>query len=113
MTGFTFNTKRPKRSATTCGVTATSKPTKIRLGPVTRSPVTKAGPGVQANDADEDCEADGVEDPECWFGDATECWAYGAQPPEHEPHDQGATAGRPAANRWCFIALQDRPAFNR
>ncbi len=79
-----------------CGVTATTKPTRSRLGPVCFRPATKLGPGAQADDADEDGEADRVEHPERRLRDPAEGRPHRAQPAEDEPHDQGAAARRQA-----------------
>ena len=54
----------------------------------------EARAGADPDDADEDGEADGVEDPERRLGDAPEGRAHRAQPAEDEAHDE-----RPAARR--------------
>ena len=47
MTGFILRTYRPKRSAAVCGATATTKPTRRRLGPVSFRPATNVGPAFR------------------------------------------------------------------
>src|SRR5882762_901197 len=47
---------------------------------------------ADAHDADEDTQADGVEDPDRRLGHPTEGRSRGAKPAEHEPHDEGAAA---------------------
>ena len=46
----------------------------------------------QSDDADEDGEADGVEDPEGRFGDSAERRIHRAQPAEDQAHDERASA---------------------
>ena len=96
MTGFIFRTLCPKKSAAMCGVTATTRPTKSRLGPVCFEPRDEARARGQADDADEDGQADRVEDPERRLRDPAERRAHGAQPSEDEPHDERAAARRQA-----------------
>jgi len=56
-------------------------------------------PRTQPHDADEDRETDRVEHPEGRLRDAAERRAHGAQPAEHEAHDQRTAAGRQAERK--------------
>ena len=52
----------------------------------------EAGAGAQTDDADEDAQADSIEDPDRRLGDSSEERIGRPQPAEHEPHDQRAAA---------------------
>ena len=63
-----------------------------------RRPATNVGPGVEADDADEHGEPDGVEDPERRLWNPAERRPDRSQPPEDQPHDERA-ATRSEAER--------------
>ena len=84
MTGFLFRTLLPKRSATMWGVTATTRPTKSRLVAQSGGAIDESRACAEADDADEDREADRVEDPEGRLGNPAE--RRPREQAEDEPH---------------------------
>ena len=93
ISGFIRSTYRPKRIDTMCGVKEQMRPTMTRLMPVFWSPATKPGPAVIPTTPMKTHRPTVSKIQIAASGNPPEEGPHRPEPPEHEPHDQGAAAG--------------------